>query len=124
VRRLTTILAAAIVFVLLAVGIWFLFQPDVPIKPFATAPRTSSIVPDAVPPFEMIAAITTPEAIFRSAATGKIERIERRRGCDRTLERDTTAPWMPLPPWSSICRTKPPPPVLPRGWRGAPGKGT
>jgi hypothetical protein len=50
VRRLTTILAAAVVFALLAVGIWFLLQPDVSIKPFATAPRISSVVPDTVPP--------------------------------------------------------------------------
>jgi hypothetical protein len=51
VRRLTTMLAAAVV------GTWFLFQPDVPIKPFATAPRISSVAPDAVPPFGVIATI-------------------------------------------------------------------
>ena len=59
-HRLTTMLAAAVVFVVLilvAVGTWFLFQPDVPIKPFATAPRISSVAPDAVPPFGMIATI-------------------------------------------------------------------
>jgi hypothetical protein len=52
VRRLSTILAAAavsVVAILLAVGIWFLLQPDVPIKPFATAPRSSSFVPVAMP---------------------------------------------------------------------------
>lgn len=48
-RRLMTILVAAVVCVLvtlLAVGTWFLFQPDVPIKPFSTAPRTSGVMPD------------------------------------------------------------------------------
>jgi hypothetical protein len=30
--------------------IWFLLQPDVSIKPFATALRISSVVPDTVPP--------------------------------------------------------------------------
>jgi hypothetical protein len=60
VRRLTTMLAAAVVFVvliLLAVGIWFLLQSDAPIKPFATAPRISSVVPDAVPLSGMISTI-------------------------------------------------------------------
>jgi hypothetical protein len=54
-RRPIAILAAAATFVLvilLAAGIWFLFQPDARIAPFKTAPRVSSVAPDAPQPVD------------------------------------------------------------------------
>lgn len=51
-RRQTTVLAAAVfvLVILLAVGIWFLFQPDARIEPFKTAPRLSSVALDTPQP--------------------------------------------------------------------------